>query len=294
MQKRTFSRFFILLLCCLFCRNFSFSQKGQGLKYINNKTNLGKYLDEEMWNELFPNRDGAVLSKKTSKADFYSLKAFMMAAAKFPLFLAEGDDETRKRELCAFLANIAQETSAGWDAAPGGYFKWGLFYIEEQGCDKGCSQYSDAGNREFYPVKNVSYHGRGPSQLSWNYNYGAFSMAYYGVKDTLLNDPDLLAKDAVLAFASALWFWMIPQQPKPSCHDIMCNKWKPSAADVQKGRKPGFGATVNVINGGIECGKPSGEKTKYRYQYYQYFCRYFNVSPGDNIECTDQRPFTEQ
>jgi hypothetical protein len=47
------------------------------------------------------------------------------AAKHFPDFL-NGDADTQKRELAAFLANIAQETSGGWAEAPGGYFKWGL------------------------------------------------------------------------------------------------------------------------------------------------------------------------
>ena len=55
---------------------------------------------------------------------------------------------------------------------------------------------------------------------------------------------------------------------------------------------PGFGATVNVINGGVECGSGTDiPKTVYRYQYYKYFCEYFKVSPGENINCTNQKPF---
>ncbi len=294
MLNKMFSRLFILLLPCLLCQNYSFSQAGSNLKYAQGKTNLGKYLDEKKWNELFPNRDHSSLLKKQGKSDFYSYKAFKAAAEKFSLFLGEGEEETQKRELCAFLAYIAQETSGGWYAAPGGYYRWGLFYVEEQGCETGCRQYSDTSNKEFFAAQNVSYHGRGPGQLSWNFNYGQFSLVYYGAKDTLLSRPDLLNKDAVLSFASAIWFWMSAQTPKPSCHDIICNKWTPTVADLQNGRMPGFGATVNVINGGIECGKPAVDKTKYRYEFYKYFCRYFKVSPGDNIECTTQKPFTVQ
>ena len=33
--------------------------------------------------------------------------------------------------MSAFLANIAQETSGGWSNAPEGYFKWGLYFLEE-------------------------------------------------------------------------------------------------------------------------------------------------------------------
>ncbi len=37
----------------------------------------------------------------------------------------------------------------------------------------------------------------------------------------LLNDPDLVHQDASVAFMTALWFWMTPQDPKPSCHAVM-------------------------------------------------------------------------
>ena len=40
------------------------------------------------------------------------------------------------------------------------------------------------------------------------------------------------------------------QAPKPSCHDAITGIWKPSKHDVDCGRKPGFGATINIINGG--------------------------------------------
>jgi hypothetical protein len=38
-----------------------------------------------------------------------------------------------------------------------------------------------------------------------------------------------------------MWFWMTPQSPKPSAHDVMAGRWTPSAADRAAGRKPGFG-----------------------------------------------------
>ena len=98
------------------------------------------------------------------------------------------------------------------------------------------------------------------------------------IKYTLKN-PGLLAQDNVLSFASAIWFWMTAQTPKPSCHDVMTGKWKPTEKDLESGRVSGFGTTVNIINGGIECGLESITKTQYRYEYYQYFCKYFGVNP---------------
>jgi len=257
-----------------------------------NKSNIALYLNATKWNELFPNRHGMRgKNPKKPATDFYSFKALVEAAKHFPDFLT-GSVITQKRELAAFLANIAQETSGGWVEAPGGYFKWGLYFVEEVE-DSSKNKYADATKVNYPPVPGKSYLGRGPKQLSWNYNYGQFSEAWFGTKNTLLQHPELLAQDPELSFASAIWFWITPQFPKPSCHQIMDGTWKPTENDLQKGRIPGFGATVNVINGGVECGKGGNEfeKTGYRYKYYLYFCHYLNVSPGENISCSNQKPF---
>lgn len=37
----------------------------------------------------------------------------------------------------------------------------------------------------------------------------------------LLARPDLVSTDPVVAWKAALWFWMTPQAPKPSCHAVM-------------------------------------------------------------------------
>jgi hypothetical protein len=258
----------------------------------NNTTNVTKYLNEEKWGKLFPNRYSIGLKDSINKnPDFYSFNTFVAVVKIFPSFLSDGNDSTQKRELAAFLANIAQETSGGWETAPGGYFKWGLYFLEE-GDSGHLNTYNETSKRNYPGVEGKYYYGRGPKQLTWNYNYGQFSEAWYGSKDTLLQHPELLSRDPILSFASALWFWMTPQFPKPSCHDIIIGKWTPTSADIQNGRLPGFGATVNVINGGVECGSGKDTpKTKYRYQYYQFFCNYFQVSPGDNISCANQRPF---
>lgn len=257
---------------------------------------VSKLINQKQWDALFPNRYAISLNRNgyTSdlpKKDFYTYQAFIQAAKKFPQFLSKGTLVQKKRELAAFLANIAHETSGGWEEAPGGYYAWGLYFLEERGFEKGTTHYSDTTKKKFPPVINQSYHGRGPMQLSWNYNYAQFSEFYYHNPFTLLHDPSILAKDAVVSFASAIWFWVTPQFPKPSCSEIMLGKWVPEKKDSIALRLPGFGAVANIINGGIECGTKVSPKAAYRLAYYMYFCKYFNVDPGENCSCENQRPF---
>jgi len=75
-----------------------------------------------------------------------------------------------------------------------------------------------------------------PARLSYNYITAGQALGFDG-----LNNPDAVAANPVLAFKTALWFWMTPQAPKPSPHDVMTGRWQPSAADVAAGRTPGFG-----------------------------------------------------
>lgn len=255
---------------------------------------LRKLITEKNWNELFPHRYGyrdMKGKKKNPVADLFSYKAFLAAADSFPQFLSGQNKTLQKRELCALLANMAYETGGGWEDAPGGYYKWGFYFAEERNCENGCPFYSDTSKKNYPPVNGRSYHGRGPLQLSWNYNYGQFSERFLRDKAILLKNPSLVTTDPVLCFASALWFWTTSQFPKPACHDILYAKWIPNAKDSAAGRLPGFGTVVNVINGGLECGGQTTEGSKYRYGYYLYLCTYFAVDPGQEIYCRSQKPF---
>lgn len=107
----------------------------------------------------------------------------------------------------------------------------------------------------------------------------------------LLNNPDLLATDPVLSFKSAIWFWMTAQPPKPSCHEVIIDEWKPSANDVNAGRLPGYGLTTNIINGGIECGQSGNAAVRNRIGFFTTFCGKFGIQPGDNLDCSNQRPY---
>ncbi|WP_435263540.1 glycoside hydrolase family 19 protein [Tenacibaculum sp. nBUS_03] len=188
-------------------------------------------------------------------------------------FLEEGDTETRKRELAAFFANISHETTGGWATAPGGRFSWGLHFREEP--TDAPYAYPDT---NYPPTPGKSYKGRGPIQLSYNYNYGPASEFIFGDKQVLLDNPDLVIQDAALAFQTAIWFWMTPQYPKPSAHNVITNKWVPNDLDTTKNRVPGLGMTVNIINGGVECGQGT-EKPQVidRIGYYERYTGIFNI-----------------
>ena len=72
-----------------------------------------------------------------------------------------------------------------------------------------------------YPCEpGQKYYGRGAKQLSWNYNYGAFSQAMFGDPQVLLDQPELVAT-TWLNFASAIWFFVSPQPPKPSMLQVV-------------------------------------------------------------------------
>lgn len=208
-------------------------------------------------------------------ASINSSKEIITEEIDYGTFLEEGTLEERKRELSAFLANIAHETTGGWPTAPGGQYSWGLHFREEVGSPSG---YRDENNVNYPPAPGKSYHGRGPIQLSWNYNYGQVSEYLYGDKNILLNEPEKVVQDAALAFQTAIWFWMTPQYPKPSAHQVMVGSWQPHAYDTTKNRIPGLGMTVNIINGGLECGQGI-EKNQVldRIGYYQRFTGIFTI-----------------
>ncbi|XP_060667439.1 endochitinase-like [Ziziphus jujuba] len=215
---------------------------------------------------------------------FYSYDAFIASARAFPGFGTTGDEATRKREIAAFLGQTSHETSGGWDSAPDGRYAWGYCYVSEvnDGSDY-CSTESN------YPcASGRKYFGRGPIQVSWNYNYGECGRA---IRVDLLNNPDLVATDAVISFKTAIWFWMTPQSPKPSPHDVITQRWTPSRSDSDAGRVLGYGLITNIVNGGLECGKGRNDEVEDRIGFYKRYCDQLGVGYGDNLDCYNQRPF---
>ena len=236
---------------------------------------IKKMLSKKQFDILFPHRDA-----------LYSYESFIEATKKFPTFATEGNELQNKRELMAFFANIAHETTDGWPEAEGGPYVWGLVYKEEQDClKKPCPVYNTGGTSQYQPVSGKNYYGRGPLQLSYAYNYG---LAGDDLKLPLLQQPELVCSNGTVAFDAALWFWMKAQKPKPSCHEVMCGKWKPTKEDLAQNRKAGFGMTINIINGGLECNttkKDVSDNRRERIGFYKWFCKKMNIIPETDCDC---------
>nr|PNR38002.1 hypothetical protein PHYPA_021113 [Physcomitrium patens] len=205
------------------------------------QSGLAGVLPEDKFKQLFP---------KPNK--FYTYSALISASKAFPKFATTGSLDIRKREVAAFFGHVWQETARLTD-------------IEEHMATRG--PYCDKTNG--YPcARGKSYYGRGPLQLSWNYNY---RLASEVLKVDIWADPDRVARNPILAFKTALWFWMTPQPPKPACHNV-----------IVSGRD--FGVTINIINGFHECGKVS-QAAENRIKYYKYFCKILDVKPGPSKGC---------
>jgi len=199
-------------------------------------------------------------------------------------FCTAADLQTNKKELAAFLAQIAHETRFGQN----GKYDDGLIFIHEK--DTTNAYLSD--NDAYPPVKGKKYYGRGPIQLSYNGNYGKASNFIFGDKNVLLKNPSLIETDPVIAFETAIWFWMTPDTRKPSAHDVMIGKWQPGAADRAAGRTPGFGMTINIVNGEVECNKGDNGNMNDRIGFYQYFLKQLGATdPNCTCSCGKMQPY---
>ncbi len=262
-------------------------------------------LDAAQFDDLFPMR-----------APEYTYRGFLQAFAKFPAICAsytDGRDADAicRRTLATMVAHFAQETG-GHDAhSPIPEWRQALVHVREMGwseetpdgyageCNPATwqGQTWPCGVFESGPHAGrfKSYFGRGAKQLSYNYNYGPFSDAMFGTVRTLLDQPELVA-DTWLNLASAAFFYMYPQPPKPSMMHVIDGTWQPNARDLANGLVPGFGVTTQIINGGVECGGSTEHlQSQNRITYYRAAAAHFNDPvPGNEVlGCKGMKQFDE-
>lgn len=280
---------------------------------------IQELLTSNDWDALFPQRWGGTEWKKQYTSvwpwfypqmdmDYYSYDNFVnavqeIARAGYPGFANKpgASREDRLRELCAFVGNIAHETGEG---------QFGLFYREELGYERTTSAwdgaYRSVGSRTDYVMSNkpvlfrdgtklagqvrfrsASYHGRGPLQLSWGYNYGDYSKFLFKDPQVLLDNPDMVLDRPDLGMGAAMWFWMSQPDWRPTHNP---HKVIYSDSPLQPW---GFGRTIMAINGGLEGNAPehggsaASQKVARRISGYRRCAAHFNIPIGVNGEQLD-------
>ena len=74
---------------------------------------------------------------------------------------------------------------------------------------------------------------------------------------------------------------------------VLDGSWVPNALDISANRKPEFGLTTMIINGGIECGKYSQQASN-RDKFYKEFADKLGVNMvGEKLNCDDMLQFGE-
>ena len=71
----------------------------------------------------------------------------------------------------------------------------------------------------------------------------------------------------------------------------MTGQWTPTAADLNAGRQPGFGMTVNIINGGLECGIANDYRVADRIGFFMRYAGLLGVLVGTNIDCENMQSY---
>ncbi len=209
---------------------------------------VGSVLSSSTFQSMFPNRIA-----------FYTRDSLVAAGNAYSTFVNNGDMTKRKRELAAFLANINHESDQ-------------LRAVREYNTANYCN-YCDWSRPYGCPAGQCNYYGRGPMQLSWNFNYKTTGDAI-GVN--LVSNPDLVATDPTIAWKTAVHYWMTNSGPNTmtahqgiECNDSWC----------------GFGQTIRSINGALECDGRNPGAVEQRVQKYRQFCDMLGVSYGNNLYC---------
>ena len=201
----------------------------------------GFVVSQAQFNHMFPNRNS-----------FYTYAGLVSALSEYPAFATTGSATVQKQEAAAFLANVDHETG-------------GLVYINE------IDESGDYCASESYgcPAGTYAYYGRGPIQLSWNFNYEAAGQA---IGQDLLDNPNLVSTNAAISWETGLWYWFTGTgNGSVTSHQAMVNG-------------NGFGATIRAIND-IECNGGYPAEMQDRVNDYENFASILGVSPGSNLTC---------
>ncbi|MDD1794861.1 DUF5011 domain-containing protein [Enterovibrio sp. ZSDZ42] len=243
----------------------------------------------------------------------YTYTRFLKAIGKFPAFCGDytdgrDADAICKKSIITAFAHFSQETGGHiavdnvWDN-PLALEEWqqALVHVREMGWSEGQEGYTtgcgqtDWQNARWPCAAGQGYFGRGAKQLSYHFNYGPFSEVMFdGDATVLLNNPALVA-DSWLNLASAIWFFLTPQAPKPAMLHVIDRTWAPSQRETDAGIGYGFGTTINIINGGIECGEQNKDKGQpvNRIRYWEGLAAHYQIpiEADEANTCWQQTPY---
>ncbi|KGK10508.1 chitinase [Vibrio navarrensis] len=260
---------------------------------------------------VFPQSEWDFLTQMA--APEYTYTRFLRAVGKFPAFCGEysdgrNSDAICKKSIVTAFAHFSQETGGhiakdNVSDNPLALEEWqqALVHVREMGWSEGQAGYTtgcgqnDWQNQRWPCEAGQGYFGRGAKQLSYHFNYGAFSEVMFdGDATVLLKNPALVA-DSWLNLASAIWFFLTPQAPKPAMLHVIDRTWVPSQREIDAGIGYGFGTTINVINGGIECGEQNKNKGQpvNRIRYWEGLAEHYQIpiEADEKNTCWQQTPY---
>ncbi|MGY3568905.1 chitinase [Vibrio paucivorans] len=260
---------------------------------------------------VFPQSEWDFLTQMATHE--YTYTRFLRAIGKFPAFCGEYTDGRNSDAICeksivTAFAHFSQETGGhiakdNISDNPLALEEWqqALVHVREMGWSEGQEGYTTGCGQDYWQNRRwpcaagQGYFGRGAKQLSYHFNYGAFSEVMYdGDATVLLNNPGLVA-DSWLNLASAIWFFLTPQAPKPAMLHVIDRTWTPSLREIDAGIGYGFGTTINVINGGIECGEQNKEKGQpvNRIRYWEGLSSHYQIplEADEKNTCWQQTPY---
>ena len=209
-------------------------------------------MSEAQFNQMFPSRNS-----------FYTYSGLKAALSAYPAFANTGSDTVKKQEAAAFLANVSHETG-------------GLVHIVEQNTAN-YPHYCDWGQPYGCPAGQAAYYGRGPIQLSWNFNYKAAGDAL-GID--LLEQPLARAERRRRGLEDRPLVLEHAERPRHhDRHNAMVNG-------------AGFGQTIRSINGSLECDGKNPAQVQSRVNNYQRFTQILGVDAGQQPVLLRYRPGT--
>ncbi|EOA40300.1 hypothetical protein CARUB_v10009026mg [Capsella rubella] len=219
------------VLCCSMYGYCGFTEGYCGSGCKEGPCRITKIVTQKFFDGIISNASNGCAGKK-----FYTRDSFIEAARTN----LEFNTSVTRLEIATMFAHFTYETQH-------------FCKIEE--VNGSSYDYCDENNLQYPCAQGKKYYGRGPMQLSWNYNYGSCGQSL-GLD--LLREPELVGSNPTVAFRASLWFWM---------------------NNVRPVLDQGFVATIKAINS-LELSSEDQSAVSARVEYYTNYCKQLGVDPG--------------